>query len=188
MKKWTLGIFSVFILMITFVFVTADQQVKLQQEKQISDISIYTESLIIPPCAFKPSWQGTSTQYTCYGTYLQPGYAGKKFLAPVYLPHKAKVASMEVRHTDKEDTASINVSLIRIPMYGSSTEEQEMISFTSEGFESDWIITTIKRAQFRSIDKNRYGYYLRVIFKFNGGRLNLTKLGMVKINYIPIPQ
>jgi hypothetical protein len=185
MKKRTLGIFILFILLITFVFVTADQQVKRQQEKQISDISIYTESLIIPPCAFRPLSQ--ASHYTLSETYLHPGHGGKKFYAPVYLPHKAKVASMEVRHTDKEDTASINVSLIRIPMYGSSTEEQEMISFTSEGFESDWIITTIKRAQFRSIDKNRYGYYLRVYFKFNGGRLNLTKLGMVKINYIPAP-
>ncbi|NIM58762.1 MAG: hypothetical protein GTO16_07430 [Candidatus Aminicenantes bacterium] len=185
MKKWTLGIFSLFIFLITFVSVTADQQVKQQQEKQISAFSFYTESLIIPPCAFKPSVQGASTSYSCYGTYLQPGYAGKKFYAPVYLPHKAKIASMEVRYTDKEDTASINVSLIRIPMYESSTEEQEMISFTSEGYENDWIIATIKRVQFKSIDNNRYGYYLRVLFKFNGGRLDLTKLGMVKINYVP---
>jgi hypothetical protein len=183
MKKWALGIFGLFILSIASVFVTANQQVQ-QQKKQISVKSIYTESIIIPPCAFNTVSQ--EIKYTYYGTYLQPGYGGsKKFYAPVYLPHKAKVASMEVRHTDKEDTASINVSLIRIPMYGSSTEEQEMISFTSEGFESDWIITTIKRAQFRSIDKNRYGYYLRVYFKFNGGRLDLTKLGMIKINYVP---
>ena len=184
MKKWTLGIFGLFILLIVSVFVTANQQVQ-QQKKQLSVKSIYTESIIIPPCAFKPSSQGTSTHYSCYGTYLQPGYAGKKFYAPLYLPHKAKVVSMEVRYTDEEDTASINVSLIRTPMYESPTEEQEMISFSSEGFESDWIVTTIKSVQFNSIDQNKYGYYLRVYFKFNGGNLNRTQLGMVKINYIP---
>jgi hypothetical protein len=92
---------------------------------------------------------------------------------------------MEVRYTDREDTASINVSLIRTPMYESPTQEQEMISFTSEGYENDWVITTIKRVQFENIDENRYGYFLRVNFIFNGGNLNLTKLGMIKINYVP---
>jgi len=154
------------------------------QKKQISVKSIYTESIIIPPCAFNTSSQ--EIKYTYYGTYLQPGYGRtKRFFAPVYLPHKAKVVSMEVRYTDKEDTANINVSLIRSPMCGNSAQEQEMISFTSEGSESDWIITTIKRVQFENIDKNRYGYYSRVNFNFDGGRLDLTKLGMVKINYIP---
>jgi hypothetical protein len=183
MKKWALGIFGLFILSIASVFITANQQVQ-QQKKQISVKSIYIESIIIPPCAFNTVSQ--EIKYTYYGTYLQPGYGGsKKFYAPVYLPHKAKVVSMEVRYTDKEDTASINVSLIRTPMYESSTQEQEIISFTSEGYENDWVITTIKPVQFENIDKNRYGYFLRVNFNFDGGNLNLTKLGMVKINYIP---
>ncbi len=183
MKKLILGIFGLFIFSITSVSTAAEQQVKQLQEKQISVKSIYIESLIIPPCAFRPISQ--ASHYTLTGTYLHPGHGGKKFYATVYLPHKAKVISMQVRYTDKEDTASINLSLIRIPMYASSPQEQEMISFTSEGSESDWVITAIKRVQFELINKNRYGYYLRVHFKFDGGRLDLTKLGMVKINYIP---
>lgn len=183
MKKFTLGIFGLVILSITSVFIAADQQVQPQEKKEIAVKSIYIESLIIPPCALRPISQ--AAHYTLPGTYLHPGHGGKRFFAPVYLPHKAKVISMQVRYTDKEDTASINVRLMRIPMYGSSTEEQEMISFTSEGSESDWVITAIKRVQFEIINKNRYGYYLRVYFDFDGGRLDFTKLGMVKINYIP---
>ena len=183
MKKFTLGICGLVIFLITFVSVTADQQVQRQEKKEIAVKSIYIESLIIPPCALRPLSQ--AARYTLPGTYLHPGHGVKRFFAPVYLPHKAKVISMQVRYTDKEDTGSINVRLMRIPMYGSSTEEQEMISFTSEGSESDWVITAIKRVQFENINKNRYGYYLRVSFSFNGGRLDLTKLGMIKINYSP---
>lgn len=164
-----------------------ESEIQGQQLEELPDRSQY-KSLVIPACAFVPNSSQTDFAFVtqeenqfmgALNNLMRTGES--EFLAPVYLPHGARIKSLVMGFNDVQNTADfsphIELKLIRRKLHRGLPGWSEMAVLRSQNIESYWDVVRTDDIKNPSVDNNDFGYLLKVKIK---GRAEMT---LVKILY-----
>lgn len=127
------------------------------------------DSFVVPAAAFNPDGNPGSDYFFSFGGgYLnQAGASTSCFMAPVYLPNGARLASMKVSAYDSNVSLNFTVEMRRTPFL--TTAPTEIMALASTTGSSGLQLPEDSTVSFNKIDNRTYGYQLVTCLSGNAG-------------------